>query len=208
MDKPSPLPNRVTPFGEIVASPARGGMLGNRGGRIHEGYEIRRRQASPRWICCVLDFKNRRREVMGDGYTELFFLDEATALAAGHRPCFECRRADAVAFAAAWSNARGLDRRAMADEMDAVMKTERLQIGARGAPRTRIPAPEAPPRGAMVEAGGHAYLWDGAQYLKWAPDGYRSAQPVGPISALTSASVLGALRAGYQARIHPSAASA
>ena len=81
--RPSPLPNRVAPDGDIVATAARGTMMGNRGGRIHEGFEIRRRSASRRWIACALEFKARRREVMGEGYTELFFLDEATALAAG-----------------------------------------------------------------------------------------------------------------------------
>ncbi|MGF1545421.1 MAG: hypothetical protein ACFB00_13165 [Parvularculaceae bacterium] len=84
--------------------------MGNRGGRLHDPKTkrlTRRRWASKRWISCVLDFKGRHREVMGPGYTELFFLDEATALAAGHRPCFESRRADAIAFAAAWALARG-----------------------------------------------------------------------------------------------------
>ncbi len=90
-----PLQNRVLPDGQIVAHSARGAFMGNRGGRFHDP-ETRtlttRRWASRQWIICVLDFKHRHREVMGHGYTELFFLDEVTALAAGHRPCFECRR--------------------------------------------------------------------------------------------------------------------
>ncbi|MEO1001299.1 MAG: hypothetical protein AAFW69_11970, partial [Pseudomonadota bacterium] len=99
-----PLQNRVTPFGEIEADPARGLWLGNRGGRFHRDDRTlgRRRHASRAWIYCVLNFKGRRRAVMGPGYTELFFLDEPTALAAGHRPCFECQRARAIAFAEAW----------------------------------------------------------------------------------------------------------
>ena len=104
-----PLQNRVSPFGELFAASARGTLLGNRGGRIHRDDRTlgKRRFASRQWICCVLEFKGRRRKVWGDSYTELFFLDEPTALAAGHRPCFECRRAEARAFADAW--ARGQD---------------------------------------------------------------------------------------------------
>ncbi len=89
------------PFGDLVATPARGLFLGNRGGRFHTDAKTltARRWASRQWICCVLDFKGRHRDVWGRFYTELFFLDEPTALAAGHRPCFECRRKEALAFA-------------------------------------------------------------------------------------------------------------
>lgn len=90
-----PLPNRVDPFGAIAAVPERGLFLGNRGGRFHRDDRTigPRPWASRQWICCVLSFKGRRRTpLMGRGYTELFFLDEVTALAAGHRPCFYCRR--------------------------------------------------------------------------------------------------------------------
>ncbi|MEO0362720.1 MAG: hypothetical protein AAF322_16490 [Pseudomonadota bacterium] len=198
MDRTSPLPNRVTPFAEIVATPARGTMFGNRGGRIHEGFAIKRRQASPRWICCVLDFKNRRRRVMETGYTELFFLDEATAVAAGHRPCFECRRKDAKAFAAAWAAALGLPRPAMADEMDAVLKEERR------ADRPSVEAAALAP-GAMIAAGGDAFLWTGSAFRRWSFAGYESAEPAGPLRLLTPASALGAFRAGYRPRLHPSA---
>ena len=100
-----PLPNRVTPFGELIATSARGTLFGNRGGRFHgEGRTLTlRRWASKQWICCELQFKNRHRTVWGRGYTELFFLDEVTGFAAGHRPCFECRRAEAVRFAQLFS---------------------------------------------------------------------------------------------------------
>ena len=92
-----PLQNRVDPFGELFADSARGRFFGNRGGRFHTDDRTltRRRWVSRTWICCVLEFKNRHRDVWGRSYTELFFLDEVTALAAGHRPCFECRRRDA-----------------------------------------------------------------------------------------------------------------
>ena len=114
-----PLQNRVSPFGELFATPARGLLMGNRGGRIHDDKRqlASRRWASRQWICCVLDFKNRQRKVFGAGYSELFFLDEVTALAAGHRPCFECRRRDAIAFAEYWSKPRP-----SAPQMDAVLQ--------------------------------------------------------------------------------------
>ncbi|QIE54097.1 hypothetical protein G5B40_00740 [Pikeienuella piscinae] len=191
--RPSPLPNRVTPFGEIVAAAAQGGWLGNRGGRIHRDWRIVRRQASPRWIICRLEFKGRRRTVMGDGYTELFFLDEATALAAGHRPCYECRRDAAKAFAAAWAAGRG-GARVTADEMDAVLKMERRAQGP-----TVAHADLAP--GAMVAAGGDAFLFDGSGFHRWSFTGYAPAAPKAPLTLLTPASTLAALRAGYRAEM-------
>ena len=102
-----PLQNRVDPFGELFVTPARGLFFGNRGGRFHtdEKRLTRRRWASRQWICCVLQFKNRHHEVWGRRYTALFFLDEPTALAAGHRPCFECRRKEAELFAEKWRQA-------------------------------------------------------------------------------------------------------
>ena len=108
MAKPNPntMPrqNRVTPFGEIVAVPERGTMMGNRG-RLHDDEgRIRRPWQVKRWLVCLLEFNGRHRQVMApDRYTELFFLDEATALAAGHRPCFECRRKSYNAFVDAWA---------------------------------------------------------------------------------------------------------
>jgi len=116
------LQNRVTPFGEIVATPARGLSMGNRG-ILHDDRRRlgRRRWTHKAWICCVTEFRGRRRQVMAPGrYTELFFLDEAVALAAGHRPCFECRRAAANAFAACWGG------EPRAPDMDRVLHAERL----------------------------------------------------------------------------------
>ena len=109
-----PLPNRVSPFGELFADPALGLFMGNRGGRIHNDARTLtlRRWTSRAWICCLLEFKGRHRNVWQDGYTEMFFLDEPTALAAGHRPCFECRRRDALAFANAWQRAQRATARA------------------------------------------------------------------------------------------------
>ncbi len=119
-----PLQNRVDPFGEFHAVAARGAFLGNRGGRLHgpDRTLARRRWTSRRWIVCLCAFKGRRREVWGAGYTELFFLDEPTALAAGHRPCFECRRAAAKAFLAAFPG-----RPSGADPMDEALHRERVE---------------------------------------------------------------------------------
>ena len=127
-----PLQNRVTPEGEIIATPARGLMMGNRGGRLHRPDKTltARRWTSRAWIACRLEFNNRHRRVMSpNSYTELFFLDEATALAAGHRPCFECRRQDFMAFAQIWA---GVDD-----------GSERARVGGNGpspADRTHRPA--------------------------------------------------------------------
>jgi len=123
-----PHQNRITPSGTIVASDFRGTWMGNRGGRIHNPVTkalLKKRWASKQWIICVLDFKNRHREIMSNSYTELFFYDEASALAAGHRPCFECRRQDAKAFSNAWAKAKGLTTPPKAGELDFQLHTER-----------------------------------------------------------------------------------
>src|SRR5215471_4921643 len=121
-----PLQNRVDPLGELFATRARGTLFGNRGGKFHRDDKTlgARRWVSRQWICCVLEFKGRQRDVWGRYYTELFFLDEVTALAAGHRPCFECRRADALTFAAAWGRATG--HTPSAPQMDTVLHPQRL----------------------------------------------------------------------------------
>src|SRR5215472_1724628 len=122
-----PLQNRVDPFGNLFSTPARGTMMGNRGGVLHANRKIVRLYKSRRWITCVLEFKDRRRIVMTEGrYTELFFLDEATALAAGHRPCAECRRVKFNAFRDAWRRASGLKDVPLADEMDLALHLARI----------------------------------------------------------------------------------
>src|SRR5207342_3222209 len=120
-----PLQSRVSPLGETFAAPARGTLMGNRGGRLHDAQRklSARRWVNRAWICCKLAFNDRHRKVWGNSYTELFFLDEVTAFAAGHRPCFECRRKDAERFALLFS---GKEKRAAAPAMDAVLHVERL----------------------------------------------------------------------------------
>jgi hypothetical protein len=126
-----PLQNRVAPDGSLHGVAARGLFMGNRGGRIHDPNTrslMRRRWASKAWICCVTSFRDRHRNVWGRSYTELFFLDEVTALAAGHRPCFECRRGDAIRFAEAWADSQGRPGRARAAAMDSGLHGERTAL--------------------------------------------------------------------------------
>lgn len=198
-----PLQNRVTPFGDIIAHPARGLLMGNRGGRLHTPAKelSSRRSASRRWIACVLDFKGRRREVMGPGYTELFFLDEATALAAGHRPCRECRRADFERFLEAWARAKGIDRPRSIDPVDQVLHAERF--GPRGVKVTYPALTGDLPPGTFVAFDanpGEAFLlWHGALY-PWTPAGYLDPLPLeaaSPATVLTPRSIVAALGAGY-----------
>src|SRR5437667_8574324 len=146
------LQNRVAPFGELIATPARGMMFGNRGGRFHRDDRTlgRRRWASRQWICCVLQFRDRRHDVWGRGYTDLFFLDEATALAAGHRPCFECRRADAKKFAECWATAKSGEI-PYAPAMDLILQEERLDGRAKRKHDMRI---ENLPDGVMLMLAG------------------------------------------------------
>jgi hypothetical protein len=202
-----PLQNRVSPFGELMAVPARGTLFGNRGGRFHNDARTltARRWASRRWICCVLDFKGRQRDVWGRFYTELFFLDEPTALAAGHRPCFECRRKDAVAFAASWRKARRLAARPLADQMDEVLHAERLRGRAKHLHRRAI---AALPDGAFIALDGEPFAVRGDALLHWTPQGYdgRKTRPRGlTVDVLTPPAILAVLSAGYRPRWHPSA---
>ena len=163
-----PRQNRVLPTGEIVAHPARGLMMGNRGGCLHdaEGQLGRARWRSRAWICCLLSFKDRRRPVMAPGrYTELFFLDEAVALAAGHRPCAECRRAAFTAYRdAAQTGARP-------PQIDALLHAQRL--GPRASAR-----PAVLPDGTFVLAGPTPHLVHKGGLHPYAPEGYGPAMPL------------------------------
>jgi len=170
-----PRQNRVSPLGELVADPARGLVYGNRGclhddsGRIVRGYQVRR------WIACRLEFRDRRRSplVQPGRYTELFFLDEATALAAGHRPCAECRRADYTRFLERWAERHPGESRA--DAIDLRLHAERLDSGGRRrfheAPLARLPD------GAFVLLDGEPYVVAGSTLRLWTPRGYMARVP-------------------------------
>ena len=193
---PRPLQNRVDPFGEFHAVAARGAFLGNRGGRLHRPDRTLggRRWTSRRWIVCVCAFKDRRRPVWSESYTELFFLDEPTALAAGHRPCFECRREAATAFLAAFPGApKG------ADAMDALLHRERLDGLRKRFWRTRV---AGLPEGAFVAIDDRPYALRDGKLWPWGFAGYGAAMMVGShddeADVLTPPSTVAALAAGYR----------
>ena len=199
-----PLQNRVSPFGELFATPARGTLFGNRGGKFHtDGKTLtKRRWTSRQWICCVLDFKGRQRDVWGRYYTELFFLDEVTAFAAGHRPCFECRRRDAERFAQLFA---GKGPRATADAMDDVLHGERLDGRAK---RTHRGPVDTLPDGAVIAVDGEAFALRGGEMLHWTPQGYDavSPRPRGTeVDVLTPPSIMAVLARGYVPLWHRSA---
>jgi len=201
-----PLQNRVDPFGELCAVPARGLFFGNRGGRIHRDDRTlsRRRWTSRAWICCVLAFKGRHRDVWGDSFTELFFLDEPTALAAGHRPCFECRRADALAFVGAWARAYGLGAVPRAGEMDAVLHPQRLDGRAKRRHRAAV---DDLPDGAMIVLEEAPFAVRGDAVLPWSFTGYGAARPRLrgiEVELLTPPAMVTVLSAGYRPQWHPS----
>ncbi len=204
-----PLQNRVTPAGDIVAHPGRGLLTGNRGCLHGTGRELGpARWRSKLWICCVLDWKGVRRDPMPPGrWTALFFLDEATALAAGHRPCAYCRRADFLAFAGAWRLAAGLADRPRAAELDARLHAERVDRRTRRQ-LTRPARAGDLPDGAMVRAGGQLRLVTGRRLLAWSFAGYADPVPLRPAAAvelLTPPSSVAALAAGYRPLLHPTA---
>jgi len=196
------LQNRVTPAGEIVADPARGTLMGNRG-ILHD--QNRRLGAArwrhPHWICCRLSFKGRKREVMAPRrWTELFFLDEATALAAGHRPCAECRREDFVRFRDAWRQAVG-PRDANAGAMDRALHRARVEPRSRCQIRFESHLDELPD-GAFVllSESPEPLLVVGKHLYPWRPQGYGAPRPRSAARAwvLTPAPTIAVLRSGYR----------
>ncbi len=208
-----PLQNRVTPFGEIVAVSERGTFMGNRGvlhdgeGRILRAWQLRR------WIVCVLEFRGRKRtEMTPDHYTELFFLDEATALAAGHRPCAECRHARFLDFCNAWGQAHpdgGRSERPTAQEIDDRLHAER--VAPDRSKRPFVAALDDLPDGVIVTVAAwrdRAYLVRGDSLLAWSPGGHGESRwrPSGAeVKLLTPPSTVAAIRAGYVPEVHPSA---
>jgi hypothetical protein len=202
-----PLQNRVMPSGDIIATPHRGLFTGNRG-IIHDPATktLTRRWAGKAWLTCVCEFRGRRREVMGGrSWTELFFLDEATALAAGHRPCFFCRRDDAKRFRAAWEAGNGVTA-ILARDMDAVLHRERLADGNKRLHALSMSLEELPD-GAMVQQETESYLIAQRRAWRWSPAGYRAGENITLRDArlLTPPSTLRAMSAGYRPVLHPSA---
>lgn len=192
-----PLQNRVDPLGEIVRAPERGGWMGNRGLLHDAAQNIRRPYRLKAWLTCVLEFRGRKRTVMSPGfYTELFFMDEATALAAGHRPCFECRRPDYNRFKAAAEIGLG-QALPTAGHMDALLHDQR--IGADGSKRTWRSTLAVLPDGVMILLDGAAWLKWGGELHRWSAGGYterRSAQR-DEVEVLTPHLTVAALAAGY-----------
>ena len=197
---PMPLRNRVTPSGEIVATEHRGTLMGNRGvlhdddGRLVREWQVRR------WIACRLEFRGRHRELLRPRrWTELFFLDEATAIAAGHRPCAECRNADYKRWQAAWAGGA-----TNADAIDARLHADRL------APDRPRRAVRELPRGAMVGLEGAPWLVTEGGLRAWSLAGYGElrAPPRERLPVLTPAAAVATLAAGYAPALHPSAARA
>jgi hypothetical protein len=202
------LRNRMTPLGEPVADPGRGLVYGNRGCLHDAAGNIRRRYQVTRWIACRLEFRDRRRSpLMQPGrYTELFFLDEATALAAGHRPCAECRREDYDRFSTLWRDLHG---ESGAAAIDARLHVERVEPATRGH-RLRDAAFDDLPDGAFVLGDGRPLLVLGDALLPWSPAGYgvSEARPSGRATLITPPSLVEILRAGWRSSVpflHPSA---
>ena len=196
-----PHRNRVTPFGEIIAIPERGTLMGNRGVIHADDGSHRREWQVRRWIACRLEFKARRRPVRQPRrWTELFFLDEATALAAGHRPCAECRREDYRRWQAAWP---GEDTHA--DAMDLVLHADRLDGKAKRTYEARL---GELPDGVVVARGERALLLAGGALRPWTAAGYGPPEPAGTgerVTVLTPRATVATIARGYAPGLHESA---
>jgi hypothetical protein len=208
-----PLRNRVTPFSELVADPARGLVYGNRGCLHDEHGRVRRRYAVKRWIACRLEFRGwKRSPLLQPGkFTELFFLDDATAFAAGHRPCALCRHDDYQNFVTRWRDLHPRDTRG-ADEIDARLHEERVEPGTRAQRRHAAPYPELPD-GAFVVVDEAPLLVLGDRLLSWTHGGYDGSRPrprSGTAAVLTPPSIVAVLASGWEGVVplfHPTAAT-
>ena len=204
-----PRQNRVTPYGDLIAVPDRGMFWGNRGVLVDSQGRLARYSRGQAWAICVLSFKGRRRQQWSPGrLTELYFLDEATGLAAGHRPCGECRYLDYQAFKRSWAAAAGSNRPGVR-EIDARLHTDRLTSpGVRRTCRTSL---AELPSGVMVEIGGTPWLIYRGRLLAWTPGGYLGQYVearADPVTVITPRATVAVLAAGYQPVVHPSAAAA
>jgi len=203
-----PRQNRVTPYGELIAVPDRGLFWGNRGPLLDREGRLARYARGRGWVICVLSFKGRRRQQWRPGHlTELYFLDEATGLAAGHRPCGECRYREYQAFKQAWARAVSPGGEVPgAPEIDARLHASRL---VRPGVRRTYQAPLAGlPSGTMVDIGGDPCLVQDGRLLAWAPGGYAERPgevPRDPVAVITPQVTVAVLAAGYRPVLHPSA---
>jgi hypothetical protein len=205
-----PRQNRVTPLGEVIVTPERGLVYANRG-CIHDANgRIRDRYPTTRWIACRLEFRGRRRTpLMAPGkFTELFFLDEATALAAGHRPCGECRHKDYEHLIAMWADLHPADRGA--DQIDERLDGERRDAHTRQRRFHEAPIDDLPD-GTFVLRGDQPHLVLGPRLLRWSPAGYtaRTNRPAGTrttvITPPSLVALLGTDRTPLVPFLHPSA---
>ena len=197
-----PLQNRCDPFGELVATAARGTMMGNRGGKFHRDDRTLggRRWTSRHWICCDIHYKGKQHDAMGQYYTSVFFLDEVTALSAGHRPCFFCRRKEAQHFLSL------AEPPLMADAADRILHEQRFASRKTAAPQERNIADL--PDGAMVAIDGEPHAVRGDRLLRWSFEGYRDARPrrtVKRATLITPPLIVTILANGFIPRWHDSA---
>jgi hypothetical protein len=196
------LQNRVDPFGSLIKTPARGAWTGNRGVLHNADREILRPFRLKAWIVCQLEFKGRKRKVMAPGrWTELFFLDEATAFSAGHRPCFECRRTGAVRFKTSWLKGNpeyGFDERTSIQEIDLVLHKERMTPD--GSKATFLENFAALPDGVFIQHEALPFLVSGGLIFQWTPSGYEKGKPfplAEAVTVLTPRSIVNTFNAGY-----------
>ena len=200
--------NRVTPLGDIEAFPLRGAFTGNRG-RLHEGRRIVRFHAGDRWIICALRFRDRWSEQwLPRRFTWLFFHDEAVALAAGHRPCGECRHASHTAYRDAWALAHPDQPPPSGREMNRQLHRERITPGTHRRRLHPMPWRGLPDGTFVLDADGAPRLVRGRALVAWTREGYGAARPRparGEATVITPPASVGALRAGYPVQIDPAA---
>ena len=201
------LQNRVDPFGRIIATPARGSLMGNRGILHDDQRTVQKTHAHQHWVTCVLSFKGTKRPLMAQGqYTELFFLDEATSFAAGHRPCAQCRRVSYKAFLAAWQHAHGgpEEGRSLPQTIDRALHKARIHRREKVTFEDRI---SDMPNGTFCADGDTPVLiWRDRQY-RWSFEGYtpHTTPLTGTVRVLTPKPLIEVFRQGYRPEVHASA---
>ena len=200
------LQNRIDPLGKFIVTSARGSWMGNRG-VIHKDKQIVKAFKHKAWITCQLEFKGRERTVMTPGHwTELFFLDEATAFAAGHRPCFECRKIDALKFKSCWiagNPSHNFNAKTSINRIDEVLHLERIDAKNEKVLHQRISSQI--PDGTFVLLGNDPYLFHHRKLYRWTPFGYENGQAAPEttmLAILTPFSVVNAFSAGYVPQMH------